>query len=171
MAIDTSKISFIPGNMISNLNDGECISYNSNSNSEIHIDLAMRFLKEYNLDSNNTDISIEKIGEYLSSIGIISFINLGIISGKRAAIIYLPSNMTNKQIEFLESQKDMLSNSFYEDDTFFRTFVYPDREMDYKTTSGLRDLNLENKIYNKNMNGQEIFYDEIKTQKENIVTY
>ena len=102
--------------------------------------------------------------------GFLVFFNSGMkLDNEYFGCWYIPSRLTSKQIEFLESQKELFYAQYNSHPSFFRSFVRPEGELEYKSSNGLRDLKLEALINNQPVeNGIDIFYNEINFQKEKL---
>ena len=65
-------------------------------------------------------------------------------------MLFLNENLSDYQIEMLESQKEIFNQKFYHDVSFFSVMVYSTNPVNYRSANpNLRDLNIE-AIINRN---------------------
>jgi len=149
------------------LNDGNVIWYEVKLGDDDHKEQAKKFCKAYSFDERFC-VTYEGIGEYFTSLGIAVLINIGRIDGKAAlGGIYLPANLTEKQIDFFMSKKEIFKEKFHQNISYFEARVRPEGDLAYRTIDGFRDLRIESIIDGrKSDNGQELFYRELERQKE-----
>lgn len=151
-----------------NLEDGRPVFYPFVLGITDHRDRAAEFCKEYGLNNYPEGGSHNDWGKYFIERGFVVFFNSAVtIDNKYFGSFFLPNQLTINQIDFLESQKEM----FYEkyDPTILKTVVKPDGDLEYKSSTGLRDLKIEAIINGKSTeNGIDLFYDEINFQKERL---
>jgi len=163
--METQKLWIIPGNELEQLEDGEPILYDSSDHQENCKD----FCNKYNINSEYCT-SHTSYAKLFNSLGMIIVFNSGKrVDGLYHCGIYLPENLTNNQIQFLEDTKELFNENYYQLNGLFETRVYTTAELPYKTTDGFRDLHIESIIENrKNDNGQELLYIEVDRQKDLI---
>lgn len=166
--METKLLWIIPGEGF-NLENGEPITYDVDLiKKKTHIDYCKEFCKSIGL--NNIDYnSHEDYGRFLSSLGMIVVFNSGRpMDGKYFCDIYLPEQMSEKQILFLEDCQTLFKEKYYEEITFFRVKVYTSfpESFSYRIVNQCRDLKIENIISNCQIdNGQELLYREVMMQK------
>lgn len=153
-----------------NLKDGDTIFYPFTVGDRDHGTRTTEFCDEYGFVNYPIGGSHNDWGKYLTDRGLAVFFNSGMkIDDKYFGCWYLPSQLTAKQIEFLESQKELFYEQYNTHPSFFRSFVKPEGDMGYKSPNGFRDLKLEAQINNQTTeNGVDIFYNEINSQKEKL---
>jgi len=153
------------------LDDGEGVFYDSEINGS-HRDIGSDFCKKYGIPNYSDGGSHTDWGRFFSGLGFAVFFNsANPIDGEYYGQWFLPSNLTDNQIAFIESQKELFERKYSHNHSFFRVFVYPEenQEYSYKLTSGLRDLRIEEQIQGLQLNeidGIETLYKELARQKE-----
>lgn len=159
----------IPGKNLEDrgLNDGDAKCYQVELGGNDHRTCAANFCKKYGFDETFC-ITYENFGEYFTDYGIAVVINIGKINGKSAlGGIYLPANLTEKQIDFFMNRKELFQEKFHENFSYFEPRVRPEGDLPYKTFDGFRDLRIESIIEGKRTdNGQELLFRELERQKE-----
>lgn len=170
MKEELQRLWIIPGEGFEDkgLVNGEAKFYEFHIGARDHGELLKNFCDKYELDagfcSSHTDY-----GKYFTCNGMILLINIGLIDGKRGAALYLPANMTEKQLDFLSKRKALFEEQFHKDISFFDIGVLPDSDLMYKTSDGFRDLRIESIIEGKpSEDGQELLYKEVDRQRANL---
>ena len=134
-----------------------------------HKDLCEKFAKQYNINVSHCN-SHEDFGKLFTSLGCIMLVNIGNIDRKRACVIYLPPQMTEKQLAFLEDRKQLFYEKFHHNVSLFDFAVLSDRELEYCTNNGFRNLEIESIIENNpSKDGQVLLYREVERQKINLI--
>ena len=83
--------------------------------------------------------------------------------------IYLPEQLTENQITFLENISPLFQEKYHVEVSFFGVEVYTSlpENFSYKINNNCRNLHIESIISsNKTENGQKLLYKEIICQKE-----
>lgn len=171
MKEETQMLWIIPGPGLEEkgLIDGEAIFYDFKIGERDHQALMQHFSDTYKLDTEFCSTHID-YGKFFTENGMILFINAGLISGKRAGVFFLPAQMSEKQINFLEQRRELFKEHFHENASFFEIAILPNGDLPYKTTSGFRDLQIESIIDGcRSNNGQELIFKEIARQKQNLI--
>lgn len=170
MKEELQRLWIIPGEGLEEkgLLDGKAKFYEFTIGARDHGELLKNFCEEYKLDagfcSSHTDY-----GKFFTTNGMILLINIGLIDGKRGAVLYLPANMTEKQLDFLDNRKALFEECFHKDISFFDIGVLADTELLYKAPDGFRDLRIEGIIErNPSNDGQELLYREVDKQRANL---
>lgn len=167
MGEETKRIWIIPGEGYEDrgLEDGVGIFYDLEIGNRDHGPLCRSFASKYNLDAENYYTHAD-FGKFFVEKGMILFMNLGLINGKRGGIFYLPANMTKKQIEFMEERKGMMQEKFHET-ILFGARVWPEGPLEYRSGDGFRDLEIESVIKGiGDVGTQDLMWQEIERQKE-----
>ena len=155
------------------LKDGEGLFYSKGVFTSDHREISRDFCKNYGF-SNYPELggSHPEWGKYFAERGILVFFNSGNrIDGKYQGQLYIPNNLTEKQIAFLENQKDLFENEY--SPNAVRVLICPDldTEYGYKLSFGMRDTKKEEYIsgtpYDK-VDGIYALYKEAERQKENL---
>lgn len=97
------------------------------------------------------------------------FFNSGVtIDNKYFGALYLPAQLTEKQINFLEDRKELLEEKYNHNTSFLGIRVLASTPLDYRN-NGFRDLQIESIIENCPSNDAvELLYREIASQRENL---
>lgn len=170
--METKLLWIIPGGGY-NLEDGNPITYNLDLQSKKdHPDYCQKFCMENGIDCSHCHTHLD-YAKILTSLRMIVVFNSAVpIDGKYFCSIFLPEQMTEKQINFLEKQSTLFQEKYYEKVSFFRVKVYTSVPFTYtyKITDNFRDLKIENIIANNSEeNGQKFLYQEVNRQKEEII--
>lgn len=170
---EEQRLWIIPGIGLEHLglNDGEPIYYEGGIGNRDHRILAEDFCKKHNLDERFC-VTHESLAKYFTSLGMVVLFNNQKISGKRAASIFLPSKLTEEQLNFFLQRRELFKTYYHESISFFEAAFWPEGDLGYKTTSGFRDLRIESIIKGKRTdNGQELFFRELVRQKEALIKH
>lgn len=125
-----------------------------------HIEDLVSVAEKYGITYDR--VNAEEIIKKLADINKIVFLNYGLIDGKITYTIALPENLTEQQINYMKQMKEY----FIEKCDIFSTYVNTSNKTEYNTI--MRNLTIENKIYNLNFKNQiDILYNEIDNQKRN----
>lgn len=153
-----------------NLEDGIPVFYPFVVGDRDHGTRTTEFCKEYGFTDCPIGGSHDDWGKYFTSKGLAIFFNSGIkLDNEYFGCWYLPSQLTTKQIEFLENQKELFYEQYNKHPSFFRSLVKTDGELSYRSSNGFRDLKIEAMISGISLdNGIDIFYNEINLQKEKL---
>lgn len=153
------------------LEDGQCICFPHEVGDEnTHLLKCNGFCEEHNLSNYPVGGSHGDWGNYFAKKGIAIVFNSGVMAGGKYFIggIYLPSQLTEKQIKFFEDRKELFYEKYYLEPTFFGVRILSDEIIPYRN-DGFRDLVIEAKINNQpSDNGIDLFYQELERQKENL---
>ena len=152
-----------------NLNDGEPIFFPYIIGTVDHGSRAKEFCINYNFTNYPPNNSHNDWGKYFTDKGFAVFFNSGVmLENKYFGCWYLPNELTIKQIDFLEKQKELFYEKYNSHPSFFRSFVNTDKDIGYQSPNGFRDLKIEALINNQTPNnGIDILYNEIVSQKIN----
>lgn len=152
-----------------NLEDGKGIFYLPTSKSKDHPFKCQEFCEEYKFFNYPAGGSHDAWGKYFTERGFIVFFNSGVtIDNKYFGALYLPSQLTEKQINFLEDRKELLEEKYNHSPSFLGIRVLPSAPLDYRN-NGFRDLRIESIIENRpSDDAVELLYREIASQKENL---
>ena len=140
--------------------DGEVISF-SKKVGEAHFEFFSKLFDKLGIEKPNSwnDVSCAlKIAEK----GFATVVNSGRpIDGKYFATIFLPKQMTFKQILFFEKNKNLFLENYH--DNLLETAIYADEKLPYN--SSYRDLKIEKIIEGKrNIRNIDMLYHEIENQ-------
>lgn len=125
-----------------------------------HIDALIEMADKYKINYNS--VNPNAILKSFIKNNYIILLNIGLLDGKITYTVAIPKNLSNEQINFMEKEKEY----FYEKCDFIGIYVDCDEKTEYN--DDIRDLILENKIYNlKFKNRMDILYNEIESQKRN----
>lgn len=169
--IEKSRLWMIPpaGYEDRGLQDGEGIFIGDIINRE-HSDAFNNFSKEYSFQVPKL-ASHEVYARYFNQLGFAVVFNSGItIDEKYFATIFLPEQLTEKQILFFYDKKSLFEKSYHENVSFFEAIVYTSKDLKYNSVNkSYRSLKIESIINGeKNENGQELLYNELDRQLANI---
>ncbi len=169
--METKLLWIIPGGGY-NLEDGAPITYDIDLiNNKDHPERCKEFCEENGIDDSYCSTHAD-YARLLNLLGMIVVFNSGRkVDGKYLCGIYLPEELTENQISFLEDTKELFKEKYYEDAGFFgvRVFTNHPEEFTYKITDKYRNLYYESIIANKECeNGQLLLYEEVVRQKENL---
>lgn len=161
--METKKLWIIPGDKLEHLEDGKPVFYDFSDHQESCSD----FCKKYNIN-NDSCTSHLAYAKLFTSLGMALVFNSGQkMDGYYFCGIYLPEELSEKQIEFFENSKEMFQEKYYSKAGFFTAKVASSVPLTYNTNDGFRDLTIESIIENRtNDNGQELLYIEVERQKE-----
>ena len=154
--------------------DGDPILYEYKLGSKDHKELGQDFCRRYGLTGYSIGGNHTDWGKYFAKLGFAVFFNSGQkADGKYYGQWYLPNDLTQWQISFLENTRKLFENEYHRQATFFRVFVLPEENENYayKLTEGLRDLRTEEMIKGtkkEDVDGINTFYQEIERQKEKL---
>lgn len=170
MEIEKQLLWIIAGGGVSSLEDGETIFYKGGLGKDGHMANSKKFCEKY-MPCNPSSISYTGYAEYFCKNGLAVNFNSGkILNGKYHAVIYLPEQLTEKQIAFFEENKAL----FYEkyDSDIVGVGVYTSKPLEYNSShKNFRDLNIESIIRGDNINNNlDLLYNEIEHQKEELYT-
>lgn len=167
--METKLLWIIPGGGF-NLEDGNPITYDLDLvNKKDHPERCKEFCEEVGIDCAYCS-SHQDFGKLLSSLGMIVVFNSALtIDGRYFCTIFLPEQMTEKQIAFLENTRQLFKEKYFENVALFRVKVYTNNLENFsdRIDKNFRDLYMESIISNnENDNGQELLYKEVENQKE-----
>lgn len=152
------------------LEDGTPITYDLDLvNKRDHPYYCKVFCEELAIDYTNCN-SHKDFGRLLSSLGMIIVFNSALtVDDKYFCGIYLPEQLTENQITFLENISPLFQEKYHENVSFFGVEVYTSlpENFSYKINNNCRNLHIESIISNnKTENGQKLLFKEIVCQKE-----
>lgn len=153
-----------------NLEDGKPIFYPFILGDRDHRIRTVDFCNQYGFTNYPEAGSHNDWGKYFTELGFSVVFNSAVtVDSKYFCSIFLPKQLTNNQIEFFESQKEMFYEKYHSNPGFFEAVVLPEGNLEYRSSNGFRDLKIEAIINGKpNNNGIDLFYDEINSQKEKL---
>lgn len=134
-----------------------------------HRSRCQEFCEEHKLSNYPVGGSHDDWGKYLTERGFIVFFNSGVtIDNKYFGALYLPAQLTEKQIIFLEDRKELLEEKYNHNTSFLGIRVLASTPLDYRN-NGFRDLRIESIIENcPSDDAVELLYREIASQRENL---
>lgn len=152
------------------LEDGKPIFYQFVLGDRDHRTKTTDFCKKYGFTGYPEGGSHTDWGKYFIELGFAVFFNSAVtIDKKYFGGIYLPKQLTSKQITFFEEQKKLFYDKYHTSSSFFDAAVLPDGNLSYRSTNGLRDLKIEAIINGKSPeNGIDLFYEELELQKSKL---
>jgi len=168
MGEETKRLWLVAGENLEEygLEDGQVTYYDTEIGNRDHKTLCEKFAKEHGIDVSGCTTHTD-FAKCFTSLGIFMLMNAGNISGKRAATLYLPAQMSEKVIEFLENKKELFNEKFHSNSGLFGVAVLPMGDLEYRTNDGFRNLEIESMIEgNPTKDGQELLYREVARQKE-----
>lgn len=162
--IERSRLWVIPpkGYEDKGLQDGEGIFIDNRE----HSDAFNEFAREYDFQVPKL-ASHEVYARYFNQLGFAVVFNSGVtIDEKYFATIFLPEQLTEKQIGFFYDKKNLFKDSYHESVSFFESMIYSSQDLNYKSEChGYRSLKIESIINGENnKNGQELLYKELDRQ-------
>lgn len=171
MEYEKQLIWIIPNNEYSenNLEDGRGVFFPFIAGDRDHRFYCQKFCEEHKLSNYPVGGSHNDWGKYLTERGFIAFFNSGAtIDNKYFGALYLPAELTEKQINFLEDRKELLEEKYNHSTSFLGIRVLPLTPLDYRN-NGFRDLKIESIIENNPSDDAiELLYRELNSQKENL---
>lgn len=171
MEYEKQLIWIIPNNEYSknNLEDGRGTFFPFMTGDRDHRSRCQEFCEEHKLSNYPVGGSHDDWGKYLTERGFIVFFNSGVtIDNKYFGALYLPAQLTEKQIIFLEDRKELLEEKYNHNTSFLGIRVLASTPLDYRN-NGFRDLRIESIIENcPSDDAVELLYREIASQKENL---
>lgn len=131
--------------------DEKVYSLEYNGTQKEHREFLENFVESHNLNHKGRGGGHLDYALTLVENGISVGMNSGIkIGGKYSCMLFLNENLSDYQIEMLESQKEIFNQKFYHDVSFFPVMVYSTNPVNYRSANpNLRDLNIE-AIINRN---------------------
>lgn len=152
-----------------NLEDGKGVFFSFMAGDRDHRFKCQDFCSEHHLENYPVGGSHDDWGKYFTKLGFVVFFNSGVmIDNKYFGGMYLPADLTEKQIEFLEARKELLEEKYYHSPSFLGIRVLASYPLDYKN-NGFRDLKIESIIENNPSDDAiELLYRELEKQKENL---
>lgn len=127
-----------------------------------HREFLEKFVIAHNLDHKGRGKGHVDYAMTLAENGITVGMNSGIkIDGKYSSMIFLNENLSEYQVEVLESQRDVFDKEFHHSFSLFPVMVYSSDAVDYRSISpNLRDLNIEAIIHQNPdyFDGQKLLY-------------
>ena len=115
MEYEKQLIWIIPNNEYSenNLEDGRGTFFPFMTGDRDHRSRCQEFCEEHKLSNYPVGGSHDDWGKYLTERGFIVFFNSGVtIDNKYFGALYLPAQLTEKQINFLEDRKELLEEKY-----------------------------------------------------------
>lgn len=171
MEYEKQLIWIIPNNEYSenNLEDGRGTFFPFMTGDRDHRSRCQEFCEEHKLSNYPVGGSHDDWGKYLTERGFIVFFNSGVtIDNKYFGALYLPVQLTEKQINFLEDRKELLEEKYNHNTSFLGIRVLASTPLDYRN-NGFRDLQIESIIENCPSNDAIVLlYKEVNSQKENL---
>lgn len=171
MEYEKQLIWIIPNNEYSenNLEDGRGTFFPFMTGDRDHRSRCQEFCEEHKLSNYPVGGSHDDWGKYLTERGFIVFFNSGVtIDNKYFGALYLPAQLTEKQINFLEDRKELLEEKYNHNTSFLGIRVLPSAPLDYRN-NGFRDLQIESIIENcPSDDAIVLLYKEVNSQKENL---
>lgn len=171
MEYEKQLIWIIPNNEYSknNLEDGRGIFFPFMTGDRDHRSRCQEFCEEHKLSNYPVGGSHDDWGKYLTERGFIVFFNSGVtIDNKYFGALYLPAQLTEKQIIFLEDRKELLEEKYNHNTSFLGIRVLASTPLDYRN-NGFRDLRIESIIENcPSDDAIVLLYKEVNSQKENL---
>ena len=144
--------------------DGEFITRTKHGNVKQHIDVLEEFFKEFNMQMPSK-FTIDGFALELSKQNMLLLVNAGKIDGKYASVMYLPENLSKKQITTLLNIRPTFEEEFHHHVAFFGVHVYRvNMNIPYKVYYDLNEVYQRQGIYMQD--GIELFYQEIERRKE-----
>lgn len=170
MKYEQQLLWIIPNDEYEDLVDGDPVFYPFILGDRDHRNKAMDFCNEHNLTDFPEGGSHDDWGRYFTERGFAVFFNSAVmIDNKYFGSWYLPKQLSLKQIEFIEGQKEFFYQKYNSHPSFFGVCVQPDGDLAYSSSNGLRNLKIEAMINGKSSdNAIDLFYDEISLQKEKL---
>lgn len=153
-----------------NLEDGKTVFYPHILGDRDHRTRLIDFCCQYGFTNYPEGGSHNDWGKYFTRLGFAIFFNSGVtVDNKYFGSIFLPIQLTNSQIDFFESQKELFYEKYHSNPGFFEAVVLPEGNLEYRSSNGFRDLKIEAIINGKpSNNGIDLFYDELASQKEKL---
>lgn len=171
MEYEKQLIWIIPNNEYSenNLEDGRGTFFPFMTGDRDHRSRCQEFCEEHKLSNYPVGGSHDDWGKYLTERGFIVFFNSGVtIDNKYFGALYLPAQLTEKQINFLEDRRELLEEKYNHNTSFLGIRVLASTPLDYRN-NGFRDLQIESIIENCPSNDAIVLlYKEVNSQKENL---
>lgn len=171
MEYEKQLIWIIPNNEYSenNLEDGRGTFFPFMTGDRDHRSRCQEFCEEHKLSNYPVGGSHDDWGKYLTERGFIVFFNSGVtIDNKYFGALYLPVQLTEKQINFLEDRKELLEEKYNHNTSFLGIRVLASTPLDYRN-NGFRDLQIESIIENcPSDDAIVLLYKEVNSQKENL---
>lgn len=171
MEYEKQLIWIIPNNEYSenNLEDGRETFFPFMTGDRDHRSRCQEFCEEHKLSNYPVGGSHDDWGKYLTERGFIVFFNSGVtIDNKYFGALYLPAQLTEKQINFLEDRKELLEEKYNHNTSFLGIRVLASTPLDYRN-NGFRDLQIESIIENcPSDDAIVLLYKEVNSQKENL---
>lgn len=171
MEYEKQLIWIIPNNEYSenNLEDGRGTFFSFMTGDRDHRSRCQEFCEEHKLSNYPVGGSHDDWGKYLTERGFIVLFNSGVtIDNKYFGALYLPAQLTEKQINFLEDRKELLEEKYNHSPSFLGIRVLPSAPLNYRN-NGFRDLRIESIIENcPSDDAIVLLYKEVNSQKENL---
>lgn len=171
MEYEKQLIWIIPNNEYSenNLEDGRGTFFPFMTGDRDHRSRCQEFCEEHKLSNYPVGGSHDDWGKYLTERGFIVFFNSGVtIDNKYFGALYLPAQLTEKQINFLEDRRELLEEKYNHNTSFLGIRVLASTPLDYRN-NGFRDLQIESIIENcPSDDAIVLLYKEVNSQKENL---
>ncbi len=144
--------------------DGEFITRTKHGNVKQHIDVLEEFFKEFHLEMPSK-FTIDGFASELSKKNMLLLVNAGRIDGKYAGVIYLPENLSKKQITTMLDMRSTFEEEFHHHLAFFGIHVYRiNMNIPYKVYSDLNEVYQREGIFIQD--GIELLYQELERRKE-----
>lgn len=171
MEYEKQLIWIIPNNEYSenNLEDGRGTFFPFMIGDRDHRSRCQEFCEEHKLSNYPVGGSHDDWGKYLTERGFIVFFNSGVtIDNKYFGALYLPAQLTEKQINFLEDRKELLEEKYNHNMSFLGIRVLASTPLNYRN-NGFRDLRIESIIENcPSDDAVVLLYRELNSQKANL---
>lgn len=170
MKYEQQLLWIIPNNDYVNLEDGNPVFYPFVLGDKDHKKKAIDFCEGYGFTNFPAGGSHDDWGRYFTERGFAVFFNSAVtIDSQYFGCWYLPKQLSLKQIEFIEGQKEFFYQKYNSHPSFFGVCVQPNENLNYPSTNGLRILKIEAMINGKDIdNAIDLFYEEISLQKEKL---
>lgn len=170
MKYEQQLLWIIPNNNYINLEDGKPVCYPFVLGDKDHKKKAIDFCEEYGFTDFPVGGSHDDWGRYFTEKGFAVFFNSAVtIDNQYFGCWYLPKQLSMKQIDFMEEQKEFFYQKYNCHPSFFGVCVQPEGDLSYPSTNGLRILKIEAMINGKSTeNAIDLFYEEISSQKEKL---
>lgn len=170
MEIEKQSLWIISGDGVQSIEDGETFFYKNKIGDKDHKENCRNVCEKLGLELPISE-SHDAYGEHFNRAGIAVVFNSAVtIDGKYFASMYLPEQLTARQIEFFENQRTL----FYEkyNPLLTESIFYTTKNKEYVSSKkNYRDLKIEKLINGvRATNNIDLFYEEIDRQKEELYT-
>ncbi len=135
-----------------------------------HREFCEEFIKEHKLDHKGRGGShLDYARTFCENGFLVGFFSGAPMNHKYYGNIFLPEEMNDYQMEFMESQRKIFAEEFYSETNYFSVLVYSQEELPYRSPyPGFRSLEIEAMIdRNPNgKNGQILLFEELERMKQ-----